>query len=454
EEEIIVDRKSAANDSLVITEEFLSELRRISKAETWCEVVVVTFLACNRVDSLVKTSKGWKRNCVERRAVILVTQSQCQREIWLDSPRIFHKVILVESVRHDHGTAELNARAARTTTGKLIDEVSKGIETTASGKREHAARVERYCLRSTLNIQVGSEPPGMVTGGVGKCVLYLVVIEEPALREDKRQSNTGDALTQTSATEREEGTRRLDLRIARAKGHIESSVTIPGFVHDSRRHVTGVIEIEVLYETRHINFKSRKWRAARANSRKLIVEGLLIVDVTKRQTVFQGRCPIDTSKKLIVGYGLRTTDVRFTEIDVRASSAEGHRRDLALSAQISDNVQVAIQIWIGSRRKQFAKFRKAVCRRHAYCCIRTRANQVALVRAKEEKLVFLYWTTEREAKCVFSQDRFFRAVSSLTGRQRIESAVVDYIVCRSMKLVRATPRYHVYDCTTRASKLR
>ena len=71
-----------------------------------------------------------------------------------------------------------------------------------------------------LNIQVSAEPPRMVTGCVRKRVLYLVIVEEPALRKDKRQSDGRDPLAQAGATEREDRTLDSESRASKVTSNL------------------------------------------------------------------------------------------------------------------------------------------------------------------------------------------------------------------------------------------
>ena len=79
----------------------------------------------------------------------------------------------------------MNTRAAGSTTRKRIDEITEGVESATTCKRQHAARVEWYLLCGALNIQISAKAKRMVAGSVRERVLYLVVVEEAALRKDE-----------------------------------------------------------------------------------------------------------------------------------------------------------------------------------------------------------------------------------------------------------------------------
>src|SRR5689334_23464322 len=116
EKEIVAHGKPAANHGLVLTKQTFPEVRRVREAKPRREVVVIALLTRDCVNRLIETRECGKWNRVERRAVVLVTQAERQRQIRFDSPCVFDEVILIERIRHYHWTAELNSGAARTTT--------------------------------------------------------------------------------------------------------------------------------------------------------------------------------------------------------------------------------------------------------------------------------------------------------------------------------------------------
>src|SRR5262245_6542943 len=162
---------------------------------------------------------------VGRRPVVLVSKPEIQAQVWFHPPRIVDEVRLLKRIGVIHGAAEGNRGEGSLRARERVDKIPERREPAACRKRQRALSVERNELLRYLAHQVRSCPDCVGASRVGDRVLELIVVEDPALREERGGQPSQDA----DSTDRRAGKQKLRAegersRVLSSEQNVEPSI--------------------------------------------------------------------------------------------------------------------------------------------------------------------------------------------------------------------------------------